>query len=216
MSGGAALAADAVATAVAGIAERGYAVVAGALPEATVAALRVRALALDAAGELAPARVGRGAGLGRHDDVRGDRIRWLPERSDDPAEGDALAWLAALRVACNRALMMGLVGFEGHYALYPPGGFYARHLDRFRDDDTRALSCIVYLNERWRRADGGALRLYVDAATTLDVLPEGGTLVAFRADAFEHEVLPAARTRIALTGWFRRRPLASGSFGGPC
>jgi len=37
------------------------------------------------------------------------------------------------------------------------------------------------------------------------LLPEAGTFVAFLAERFPHEVLPARRPRLALTGWFRRR-----------
>jgi SM-20-related protein len=39
------------------------------------------------------------------------------------------------------------------------------------------------------------------------VLPQGGRLVAFLSDRFEHEVLPARRERMSFTGWFRRRSL---------
>ena len=101
--------------------------------------------------------------------------------------------------------MLGLFSFEGHYAIYPPGGGYARHKDRFRDDDARVLSCVAYLNDEWRACDGGALRIHRDAAPPLDVLPRGGTLVAFLSERFDHEVLPAARERCSVTGWFRRR-----------
>ena len=155
-------------------------------------------------------RSGAARTRGRRADVRGDRIRWLDERPHDAAEAAAFALLDALRVACNRSLMAGLVEFEGHYALYPPGTSYARHRDRFRDDDTRVLSCVLYLNDDWRRDDGGALRLYVEGGQAIDVWPEAGTLVAFLSERFDHEVLPARRPRLALTGWFRRRPFASG------
>ena len=110
-------------------------------------------------------------------------------------------------MCCNRELMLGLVGFEAHYAIYPPGAAYARHRDRFRDDDTRVLSCVLYLNDGVAR--GGRRRaapLPPDGAT-LDVAPQGGTFVAFLSDTFDHEVLPASRERLALTGWFRRRAL---------
>jgi SM-20-related protein len=36
------------------------------------------------------------------------------------------------------------------------------------------------------------------------VLPEGGTLVCFLSDRFHHEVLPARRERLSVTGWFTR------------
>jgi SM-20-related protein len=110
-----------------------------------------------------------------------------------------------LRRACNRTLTLGLFEFECHYALYPPGASYSRHRDRFRDDDARVLSCVLYLNEDWRSGDGGALRLHLDHKDPLDIAPVGGTLVAFLSGAFDHEVLPARRARIALAGWFRRR-----------
>ena len=203
-------AADMIAAMVEGIAERGHAIGRHVLPDPTLAALRERVASLDAAHALRPAAVGRGERRGWHTDVRGDRIRWLDEGSPDAAEASALAALDALRVACNRSLMTGLAEYEGHYALYPPGASYARHRDRFRDDDTRVLSCVLYLNEGWRREDGGALRLYVEGDRAIDVWPEAGTLVAFLAERFDHEVLPATRPRLALTGWFRRRPLAAG------
>lgn len=202
--------ADTIAAMVDGIAERGHAIGRAVLPEATLAALRERVASLEAAHALHPAEIGRGEQQARHADVRGDRIRWLDEGSPDAAEASALAALDALRVACNRSLMTGLAEYEGHYALYPPGASYARHRDRFRDDDTRVLSCVLYLNAGWRREDGGALRLYVEGDRAIDVWPEAGTLVAFLSARFDHEVLPARRPRLALTGWFRRRPLASG------
>jgi len=93
-----------------------------------------------------------------------------------------------------------------HYALYPPGAGYARHRDRFRDDDARVLSCVLYLNHGWTSDDGGALRLYVDDRA-IDVMPQAGTFVAFLAADFDHEVLPARRERASLTGWLRRRVL---------
>ena len=105
----------------------------------------------------------------------------------------------------TRRPLLGLFSFEGHYALYPPGAFYRRHRDRFRDDDARLLSCVSISMMAWTAADGGALRLYLPGKDTCDVLPIGGTLVCFLADRHEHEVLPATRDRLAIAGWFRRR-----------
>ncbi|MFO1303905.1 MAG: 2OG-Fe(II) oxygenase [Burkholderiales bacterium] len=188
------------------LAAQGFSIAREALPDPVVRGLRDRARALDAAGGFAAAGVGRGDARLARRDIRGDRIAWLPDASADPAEHKALAWLDALRLRCNRELMLGLEALEAHYAIYPPGTRYARHRDRFRDDDARVLSCIVYLNEDWTADDGGALRLYA-GEETVEVLPEGGTVVVFLAADFEHEVLPARRERLALTGWFRRRVL---------
>jgi SM-20-related protein len=181
------------------LAQRGYAVVRDALPPAVIDGLRERAHALDAAGALVPATV-----RSERANIRGDRIAWLATPQTE-AEASFLDWLLELRIACNRELMLGLVDFEGHYASYPPGAGYARHRDRFRDDDARVLSCVLYLNEAWRADDGGALRVHLSRQATLDVLPEAGTFVAFLAADFDHEVRPARRERLAMTGWLRRR-----------
>ena len=192
-----------------GLDAAGHAVVGDFLPRATIGALREQAIAHDDAGELVPAQVGRGKARSLRGDIRGDRTRWLEDDTAIAAERRFLAAIDALRVALNRALYLGLTEFEAHYAVYPPGARYTRHRDRFdaaKDAaDGRVVSCVLYLNDRWQDADGGQLRLYVDLQRTIDVRPDGGTLVCFLSDRFLHEVLPATRTRIALSGWLCRR-----------
>jgi SM-20-related protein len=196
---------SAIAAVVDGLAGDGIAVVADFLPEGTIDALRTEALQREAAGKLIAAGTGRGATRTVRAGVRGDRIGWLDETDRAPAQRELMAALEALRVAVNRELMLGLWRYEGHYALYPAGARYERHVDRFRDDDARVLSLVLYLNAGWRAADGGALRIARIGEAPRDVLPHGGTLVAFLAAEFEHEVLPASRPRIAVTGWYRSR-----------
>ena len=167
----------------------------------------VAALARDARERLAefqPAGTG-----GRHErqvQVRGDSTLWLDPPGATEPQQQVLARFEALRLALNRALQLGLLDFECHYALYPPGTFYRRHRDRLAGDARRVVSCVLYLNQGWRDHDGGELRLYLPAGTPLDIRPEGGTLVAFLSERFEHEVLSAQRERLSLTGWFRQRP----------
>lgn len=183
----------------------GLAVVRNAVPESLVGALRDAARARDAAGEFRAAGMGRGAARIERAQIRGDRIRWLDAADARPAESVLFALLERLRGAVNEALYLGLFDFEGHYAIYPPGAGYARHVDRFRDDDARALTLILYLSEAWAAPHGGVLRIAPDDCPARDVLPEGGTLVAFLSERFPHEVLPATRERLAFTGWYRRR-----------
>jgi SM-20-related protein len=130
---------------------------------------------------------------------------WLDDRTLAPPERALFDALENMRAGLNRTMFLGLFSFEGHYALYPPGTLYRRHRDRFRDDDARVLSCVLYLNEAWSAADGGALRIYFPGGGLRDVLPAAGTLVAFLAERYEHEVLPAKRERWSIAGWFRRR-----------
>lgn len=193
-----------VARVVDAIAAHGYAIEPAFLPAAAVAALRAHALALDARGELHAAAVGRGGRRSVEPATRGDRIGWLEDDTTFACEQPLRETLEALRVALNRTLMLGLEGFEAHYAIYPAGARYARHLDRFRDDDARVLSFVLYLNDGWHAGQGGALCLYARHGA-LEFYPEGGTLVSFLAARFEHEVLPATRARLSLAGWFRRR-----------
>lgn len=155
-------------------------------------------------GALSPAGVGRGVQQQVVEGVRGDHIQWL-EPGQSSVTDEYLQALDALRVELNQGLYLGLEDFEGHFALYPPGAFYKKHVDRFRDDDRRTVSAILYLNEDWQAQQGGAVRLYLDDDKTLDVLPEAGTLVVFMSADLPHEVLAATRERLSLTGWFRSR-----------
>ncbi|UUD62490.1 2OG-Fe(II) oxygenase [Pseudomonas seleniipraecipitans] len=155
-------------------------------------------------GTLAPAGTGRGNAVAVREGTRGDHIQWL-EAGQSPACDGYLQLLDELRVAINQSLYLGLVDYESHFAFYPPGAFYLKHLDRFLDDDRRAVSAVLYLNEDWQADEGGMLRLYLADGQVRDVLPEAGALVVFLSSDVPHEVLPATRDRLSLTGWFRRR-----------
>src|SRR2546430_2641296 len=75
--------ADKIARVVDMIATRGYAVAPEFLDRAVAAALRVNALRFDRAGSLLPAAVGHGSDRAERADIRGDRIRWLEQTTDD-------------------------------------------------------------------------------------------------------------------------------------
>jgi SM-20-related protein len=170
------------------------------LTQALAAECRKRAVE----GELAPAAVGRGPSSEIREGIRGDHIQWI-----DPGQAEAcdsyLSLMDSLREAINRGLFLGLEDFESHFAMYPPGAFYLKHVDRFRDDDRRMVSAVVYLNDGWLPEHGGQLRMYLDNDRVQDVQPIGGCLVVFLSAEVPHEVLPATRDRLSLTGWFRRR-----------
>ncbi len=156
-----------------------------------------------ACGRLVAAATGR-AGDRAFAGLRGDATLWLDDPECGPAAHSLLAALEALREPLNRRLMLGVDEVEAHFAHYPPGAGYARHLDRFRSDDARLLSLVVYLDPDWPDDAGGALRLHLPGGAH-DVVPRAGTVVAFLSDAVEHEVLPATRDRFSVAAWFRRR-----------
>lgn len=188
------------------LATREWAIARDLLPQDAVAALAEEAQELWVAGRFNQAGVGRGVEHQVRPDVRGDQMLWLSERELTQAQSRCWAEIESLRLELNRELFLGLESFEAHYAVYPPGAFYQKHVDRFSSSDERVISCSLYLNLDWKDEDGGQIRLYV-GDERVEVLPSLGTFVIFRSDDIPHEVLPADRHRFSLTGWFRRRSI---------
>ncbi|MFC6670254.1 2OG-Fe(II) oxygenase [Marinobacterium aestuariivivens] len=181
----------------------GYCIYPQALPVTLTEALRDYLLRLDDE-EFRRAGIGRDQEHQLNRSVRSDKIRWLTPAN--PREALYLEWMEALRLGINRRLMMGLFDYECHFARYPEGAFYRRHLDAFQGRTNRVLSTVFYLNPGWTEADGGELLIYADEQSREPVervLPSYGTLVVFLSDRFPHEVLPAGRERLSLTGWYR-------------
>lgn len=190
------------------LAEQGYAVVPGFVAAGDAIALAGEARQLCDGGAMRRAGVGKGADNAVKDSLRGDFIWWIERDRCSDRQLGYLDRLERLRLEVNRGLYLGLFDFEGHFAVYPPGAFYRKHIDRFRNDSRRTLSAILYLNQDWEEAHGGKLRLYLEASGEgdfLDIEPRAGTLVTFLSSRFWHEVLPASHARISITGWFRTR-----------
>lgn len=186
------------------LAQRDWAVYEGFLDAARVAALRAEAVALHAAGGFRAAGIGHGAV--RRPEVRGDDLAWITQESAPAASALSQGDFEILRHAINARTYLGLHELEAHYAVYAPGTFYARHLDRFQEDNQRVISLVLYLNEDWGTDDGGELRLYPSGSEAgVTVAPRAGTIVCFLSERVPHEVLPARRPRHSLAGWFRRR-----------
>lgn len=152
--------------------------------------------------------------------VRGDRIYWLNESQENEAQQTYFAQMEKLRLRLNEHLYLGLFTLESHLTLYAAGSSYKKHIDRFKESKNnlplRQISCILYLNKEWLPENGGVLRLYLNQEndisdkslaneSVLDILPQGGRLVAFLSDRFYHEVLPATINRMSLTSWFLTR-----------
>jgi len=146
------------------------------------------------------------AGIGKFHDkqineaIRGDYIQWIDRTTAAPPIQTYLSKLNELISFVNQNLFLSLKDYEVHLTMYPPGSYYKRHLDQFKKDDHRRLSVICYLNEDWKEEEGGHLRIYQSEKVT-DVIPAAGRLVCFRSDQLEHEVLPATRPRLSITGW---------------
>jgi SM-20-related protein len=171
---------------------------------AEVFALRECSAARESRGDFAPARVGSQGKEQRRDKIRGDFICWLSEPLLPP-ERLLMQRLEDLRLQLNRDALLGLFELELHYARYPAGAAYSRHVDQPQGSTQRKLSLVLYLNSGWQSTDGGVLRIHDADERFVDVEPIAGRLVCFLTPGREHEVLNARRERLSISGWFRGR-----------
>lgn len=141
--------------------------------------------------------------------IRGDYILWMDEKADDTATQLFFGKINELANYLNKTCFLGILHKEFHYALYPEGAFYKRHLDTFQNDDRRKLSVVCYLNEPyWKVSDGGELAIYLNLdgkETTKMICPISGRMVIFESQELEHEVMPAHKNRMSITGWLKTR-----------
>ncbi|MCF4100568.1 2OG-Fe(II) oxygenase [Gillisia sp. M10.2A] len=141
--------------------------------------------------------------------VRGDFILWINEANAFEAEKRFFSKINSFVEYLNKTCFLGILQKEFHYALYPEGTFYKRHLDTFQNDDRRKLSLVCYLNdEDWKPENGGELVIYkeehgVEVAKTIYPFP--GRVVIFESQLLEHEVKPVKTTRLSITGWLKTR-----------
>ncbi|RAW03289.1 2OG-Fe(II) oxygenase [Pseudochryseolinea flava] len=183
-----------------GLAENGYAVIDQFLSQNEVDDILRSESFKNAETHFQKAGIGKNTGHQINEAIRGDYIQWLDKNSAEPALLVYLDRLSALVAFLNQALYLSLKDYEVHMTVYPTGSFYKRHLDQFKRDDHRKLSVICYLNQSWNDSNGGELRMYLPNEEK-DFLPLAGRLVCFRSDQIEHEVKPANRERLSLTGW---------------
>ena len=185
-----------------GLETKGYVCLPAALPEDIADGL-VDQLAQIGSREFHNAATGRGNDRTRNQFVRRDRIHWIEE--SDAASSQWLAWAQRLQDYLNRRLFLGLFSFESHFSHYQSGDFYRKHLDAFKGEANRVLSLVTYLNRGWEPDQGGELLIYSpeDGTELVKVTPMFATLVLFLSEEFSHEVLPTARNRYAVAGWFR-------------
>jgi SM-20-related protein len=157
-----------------------------------------------ARGDFDAARIGSGRSLQHREDIRGDSTCWITPPLWS-AEQTLLDELERLRLELNRESQLGLFELELHYAWYPPGAGYARHVDQPQGRTQRRVSLVLYLNQDWMPATGGELRIFDAVDGYRDIEPIAGRLVYFLTPGREHAVLPTHRDRLSVSGWFRNR-----------
>ena len=147
--------------------------------------------------------------------IRTDRIYWVDKQKDlmiDPFFSLLDECIFMLRRHC----FLPIHGYEFHFAHYPPGSFYKKHIDQFKGRGNRLISMIIYMNDQWVTEDGGALRLFNPESEELvwphantnfvDIAPLKQRAVLFRSELLEHEVLTTQKSRYSITGWLLHMP----------
>ncbi len=161
--------------------------------------------------EFRPAKIGQAHLEQRIPEIRSDMTYWLDKQRDQKLQV-FFELIEELMEKLKRELFLSLQGYEFHFALYPPGGFYKPHLDQFDARSNRMISFIIYLNSNWQAGDGGELRIHKEERK-IDIEPIMNRAVLFRSDTVLHEVLSATKPRRSLTGWLLKRPSGVGVLG---
>jgi SM-20-related protein len=133
--------------------------------------------------------------------IRNDLTYWL-EKDHDPIEKNFLEGLDELLLSLKNYFRISLTHLECHFAMYPKGHFYKKHIDQTADHNKRFFSFVVYLNSDWNESLGGKLVGFENSDKIFEVLPHFGQMIVFRSD-IPHEVEPSLSTRRSIAGWFR-------------
>lgn len=187
--------------------QKSYVVVDGFVDEEFRKALLEEQIGLVSQGKFRHAAIGKGGQKQVRTEIRSDEVLWMDADELSPLQTVYWEKIEEIRKVLNQRCFLGLRSFEGHFARYPIGSFYKKHLDQFHTVPHRVVTVILYLNDAWTSEDGGALRMYLpqeDGSERIeDVLPLGGRLVVFLSGEIPHEVLPTKKERISITGWLR-------------
>lgn len=165
-------------------------------------------------GAFKPAAIGKSGEKEIIQEIRSDQIHWLDEQDSSDTIKAWFKRVSLLSETLKEQLFLPIKRFECHFAHYPHGTFYKKHLDEFRVSEGRVLSVIGYLTPNWQLGDGGELLIYdhsVKPAHKQPVIktiePLMGRLVILKSDTVPHEVALAKKDRYSITGWLRQDEL---------
>lgn len=121
--------------------------------------------------------------------------------------------LDAVRIPIASFYRLVLQSREGaSFLRYETGGFYRPHVDRAHVPswpltERRQITIVLFL-ESSREAEpsggfrGGVLRLFPDDGNPIDIIPKGGTLVAFPAEMLHEVTRVTTGRRDTIVDWF--------------
>jgi SM-20-related protein len=152
--------------------------------------------------QLKVAGIGSDSNFSTNKLIRSDIIYWLDRKHNNIHENSFFDLIDEFVKYLNMTCYTGITGYEFHYAYYEKGSSYKRHLDQFRDNQNRAYSMIMYLNNNWSPSDGGQLCIYHQDVSQI-ISPINGKCVFFKSSELEHEVLLNHKPRMSITGWLK-------------
>ncbi|MEO8769903.1 MAG: 2OG-Fe(II) oxygenase [Ferruginibacter sp.] len=158
---------------------------------------------LDIGKQLLSAGTGNDVNVTHNKLFRSDVIYWLDRKHNDQYENEFFDLMDNFVSHLNSTCYTGITGYEFHYTLYAAGNFYKKHLDQFRNNDSRKYSMIMYLNKNWKQEDGGELCIHHEDNQLQNISPQNGKAVFFKSSELEHEVLVANKSRMSITGWLK-------------
>lgn len=166
--------------------------------------LKENLLALYEGKQMQPAGTGNNQLLTHDKSVRSDVIYWLDKKHNNPHEDAFFGIMDAFVLYLNSSCYTGITGYEFHYTLYEAGSSYKKHLDQFRNNQSRQYSMVIYLNTAWLPEDAGQMVIHHANAPAQPIDPTGGKTVFFKSSELEHEVLVTNKPRMSITGWLKR------------
>ena len=157
---------------------------------------------LYSAKQLMSAGTGQDTAAAHNKSFRSDIIYWLDREHNNVHENLFFDLMDDFVSHLNETCYTGIHSYEFHYTLYETGSFYKKHLDQFRNNDSRKYSMIMYLNEAWELADGGELCIHHEDHLQ-NIAPCNGKSVFFQSNELAHEVLVTHKPRMSITGWLK-------------
>lgn len=184
------------------ILENEFAIIDGLFESENLTRLRNEVIKKDKTHQLSQAKIGKSDKRIHDNSVRTDDILWIENNSNIEDEQSYIKAVEQFYTYLNNACFTGISEFECHYARYGAGTFYKTHIDRFKNDSGRKFSLITYLNDSWKKDDGGELKLHLENELIL-IEPIFARTIIFKSHLIKHEVLLSNTNRYSLTGWLK-------------
>ena len=167
--------------------------------------LRSTIQALHQDGSFKSAKIGQNTEENHTPSIRNDHIYWLDEYMQNSGIQAYFSEIDHIKRTLNQSLFLGLDHIEAHFAVYSTGSFYKKHVDQFKTNNDRRISCVYYLNEHWQPEHGGELTLYdLNDQPHMNIEPYGNRFVCFNSN-LPHEVGMAYHIRYSIAGWLKVR-----------